>query len=145
MLVEIFSKVGNDSAMLLENIKLRYSKTTFSTHTLIDFPLYKWCNLLIRFFYFFNQLQNFQWINRRQSAASKNSINFVFQSPSPTRWQSKKIDIFMLWSKKSTWTTHNGNIQILPESRNHWRQEIDWRRCCKWWFDCYSPCGFFAS
>ena len=30
MLVEIFSKVGNDSAMLLENIKLRYSKTTFS-------------------------------------------------------------------------------------------------------------------
>ena len=50
--------------------------------------------------------------------------------------KTKKLIFFMLWSKESPCTIHNGNIQILLESRSHWRKKIDWRSCCIWRFHC---------
>ena len=47
ILVEIFSKVGKESATLLGNIKLRYKIFFFNLYLLIYFPLYKLFILLI--------------------------------------------------------------------------------------------------
>ena len=104
MLVEIFSKVGNDSTMLLENIKLRYSKTTFSiymyTHTLINFPLYKWCNLLIHFFHFLINCKSFNELTKDKVVFQRIWLISYFSHPVLLDDKAKK-SIFSCYEAKN--------------------------------------------